>query len=84
MGAEGLGDGASGESHESDDDEGAGSGIGAVAAAEGAGADSEGEDGQEREVFGECGGAAIAVVNGVVEVDVPPFELNEAVAIDWA
>ena len=24
------------------------------------------------------------VVNGFVEVDVPPFELNEAVAIDWA
>jgi Hypothetical glycosyl hydrolase 6/Beta-galactosidase trimerisation domain len=24
------------------------------------------------------------IANGVVEVDVPPFELNEAVAIDWA
>jgi hypothetical protein len=24
-----------------------------------------------------------SVVNGVVEVEVPPFELNEAVAIDW-
>jgi hypothetical protein len=24
------------------------------------------------------------ITNGVIEVEVPPFELNEAVAIDWA
>ena len=27
---------------------------------------------------------ASRVVNGVIEVDVPSFELNEAVAVDWA